>query len=246
MFVFTVILFGHFQMIMPSTDIVERPDQARIILNIVFCHPFEGDVMNMARPARFGVMIGGRKNLDLLNRLTGYKAAGKSAWKAAYQIKQPGDHIFFVEPEPYWEPAEGKFIVHYAKVVVNGFGLETGWDSAVGLKAEIIPLTRPYGLYAGNVFRGIVKINGRPAPFIDVEIEYYNKDKQYTAPAGPFTTQVVKTDGNGIFAYAMPKPGWWGFAALGEAEEKMLNKKDGKRYPVEIGAVIWVKAVEMK
>lgn len=232
-------------MIIPTTDIVERPDQSKITLNLVFCHPFEGDVMDMRKPERFGVMIKGEKRLDLLPTLSEYKINGMSAWQTTYQMKEPGDHIFYVEPKPYYEPAEEKFLIHCTKAVVNGFGLEEGWDQPVGLKAEIIPLSRPYGLYTGNLFCGLVKISGKPAPFVEVEVEYYNKEKKYKAPAGPFITQVIKTDANGVFSYAIPKAGWWGFAALGDGGT-MVNKKDGKTYPVELGAIIWVKTVEME
>jgi len=233
-------------MILPDKDIIESKEESEILFHLIFCHPFEGDVMNMEKPLKFGVLIRGNQKEDLLNILKGFRIDGKLAWKALYKIKRPGDYVFYAEPTPYWEPAEGKFIVHYTKVIVNAFGLEEGWDAEVGLKAEIIPLTRPYGLYTGNVFRGLVKVNGKPASFIPVEVEYYNRDKKYKAPAGPFVTQVIKTDDRGSFCYAMPKAGWWGFAALTEAEEKMKNPEDGKEYPVEIGAVIWVKVEDIK
>jgi cobalt/nickel transport protein len=245
-FVLILPLGGHFQMLVPSKDIVEDPANSTIKINCVFCHPFEGDVMNMVYPSQFGVVIKGSDKIDLLGALSEYKVEGLSAWEMEYKIKQPGDHLFYLVPEPYWEPAEGAFIVHYTKVVVNGFGLESGWDAEVGLKTEIVPLTRPYGLYAGNVFQGIVLVNGEPAPCTEVEVEYYNTDGKYSAPASPFVTQVIKTDADGVFSYAMPVGGWWGFAALNEAEDKMVNTLDGESYPVEIGALIWVHAVEMK
>ena len=56
-------------------------------------------------------------------------------------------------------------------------------------------------------------------------------------------TQVIKADANGVFTYSMPKAGWWGFAALNEDEKKI--KHNGKMYPVEIGAVIWVKTYQL-
>ena len=140
--------------------------------------------------------------------------------------------------------SEDSFIVHYTKVIVNAFGLEAGWDEELGLKTEIVPLTRPYGLYTGNVFQGIVKVNGEPAPFTEVEVEYFNEGGKVKAPADPMITQVVKTDTNGVFTYAMPKTGWWGFAALNEDENTMT--RDGKEYPVEIGAVIWVQTHNME
>ncbi|MCX7995493.1 MAG: DUF4198 domain-containing protein [candidate division WOR-3 bacterium] len=242
----TLPLYAHFQMVIPSSNIVGDQKLAGITLQLIFCHPFEQVLMNMERPIQFGVLIGGEKKEDLLRTIAEKKIEGFSTWTANYKLKQPGDHIFYVEPAPYWEPAEEKFIIHYAKTVVNGFGMEKGWDAEVGLETEIIPLTRPYGLYAGNLFCGLVKINGKPAPFIDVEIEYYNVDKKYSAPEDPYITQVVKTDGDGVFVYAMPKPGWWGFAALSERETKLLNKQDRKEYPVEIGAVLWVYVEEMK
>jgi cobalt/nickel transport protein len=167
-----------------------------------------------------------------------------SAWEANYRVRTPGDHIFYVEPKPYWEPAEDCFIVHYTKVVVNSLGVEEGWDEEVGLKTEIVPLTRPYGLWAGNVFQGIVKVNGKPAPGTEVEVEYYNKEGKIEAPGDPMITQVVKADPNGVFTYAMPQAGWWAFAALNTDEGKM--KHNGEQKPVEIGAVLWVRVHDMK
>jgi cobalt/nickel transport protein len=240
------LLYAHFQTLIPSTDICEDQAQATITLDLSFCHPFEGHLMHMARPAQFGVLIKGEKCIDLLNTLKQKKHDGLSTWHISYILTMPGDHVFFVEPQPYWESAEQTFIIHYTKVVVNGFGMELGWDAEIGLKTEIIPLTRPYGLYTGNLFQGIVLVNGTPAASIEVEVEYYNDEGTYTAPAGPFITQVIKTDANGVFSYAMPKTGWWGFAALSEDENTMINPADGKEYPVEIGALIWVRVVDME
>jgi cobalt/nickel transport protein len=53
-------------------------------------------------------------------------------------------------------------------------------------------------------------------------------------------TQVVKADGNGVFTYGRSQGGWWGFAAL-NTDERKIEGKD-----VEIGAVIWVRFIEMK
>jgi cobalt/nickel transport protein len=237
---------AHFQLLVPNSDIVEDPAANTIDINCIFCHPFEGETMNMVYPSEFGVVIKGGNKVDLLTTLAENKIDGLSAWRTEYKIEQPGDHVFYVIPKPYWEPAEETFIVHYTKVIVNGFGLELGWDAELGLKTEIVPLTRPYGIYAGNIFQGLVLVDGKPTPFTEVEVEYYNEDKTYSAPAAPYVTQVIKTDGDGVFSYAMPVAGWWGFAALNEAEEKMVNPVDSKSYPVEIGALIWIRTVDMK
>ncbi|MCK5014003.1 MAG: DUF4198 domain-containing protein, partial [Candidatus Omnitrophica bacterium] len=117
------------------------------------------------------------------------------------------------------------------------------WDDEIGLKTEIVPLTRPFGIYAGNVFQGIVKVNGKPAPFSEVEVEHYNEKGIYSAPKGSFVTQVVKCDGNGVFTYAVPKAGWWGFAALNEDDKTIKHGEEEKS--IEIGAVLWIKAREI-
>lgn len=240
--------YAHFQMLIPSDDMVSSPGERQLRLDIKFWHPFEGHGMSMDTPVQFGVRTGG-KNIDLRGSLQAHQfldSGGKNrdGFVATYGVAKPGDYIFYIEPKPYWEPAEETFIVHYTKVIVNGFGLEEGWDDEVGLKTEIVPLTRPYGLYTNNVFQGIVKLNGKPAPYSKVEVEYYNEGGKLKAPDDPMITQVVKTDANGVFTYAMPRAGWWGFAALHHDSKKMQH--DGKEYPVEIGALLWVKTRNMQ
>jgi len=113
------------------------------------------------------------------------------------------------------------------------------------LKTEIIPLSKPFGLYAGNVFQGIVKLDQKPVPYAEVEVEYYNEDGKAKAPTDYMVTQTVKADKNGVFTYAVPKAGWWGFAALNEADYE-LKLKSGEKKGVELGAVIWVKFHDWK
>ena len=149
-----------------------------------------------------------------------------------------------MEPKPYWEPAEDCFIIHYTKTIIAAFGADAGWDEPIGLKTEIVPLTRPFGLYAGNVFQGIVLVGGKPAPGTEVEVEFYNKDKKSEAPNDYFVTQVVKADKNGVFTFAVPKAGWWGFAGLNTSDKKI--KHDGEEKDVEIGAVLWIEFKDMK
>ena len=161
------------------------------------------------------------------------------AWESSYDIKTPGVYKFFVQPQPYFEPAEEKFISHVPKVIISSFGLEDSWDEPIGLKYEIIPMSKPFALYAGNLFQGKVLHDGKPAINVEVEVELYN-EFGLKAPSDAHITQVVKTDANGVFSFVMNHKGWWGFAAL--IEEGEIKHKDGKNYPVENGALIWIKA----
>ena len=232
---------AHFGMVIPSADVVVDKDKARVGLTVSFSHPMEGKGMDMARPKVFGVKDGDQKT-DLLPSLKPAKVMDHAAWTGEHVFKKPGVGTFYMVPEPYFEPAEDKFIEHLTKVVVPAFGEEEGWDAPVGLAAEIVPLTRPFGNYAGNVFTGKVLIDGKPAPDVAVEVEYYNKDKAYEAPNDYMVAQVVKTDANGVFNYAVPFAGWWGFAALADAPETI--QKDGVDKKVERGAVLWARFLE--
>lgn len=229
--------FAHFGMLIPSDSMVMQSDNRVINLKLSFSHPFEGEGMELVKPDRFGVMTAGKKK-DLIGSLKETKVMGHRAWDTNYKINRPGVYTFYMEPKAYWEPAEDSYIIHYTKTVVAAFGKEKGWDEPIGLRTEIVPLTRPFGLYAGNVFQGIVILDGEPVPYAEVEVEYYNKHGKAKAPTDYMVTQVVKADQNGVFTYAVPRAGWWGFAALNPSGKKMKYKGEDK--DVELGAVLWV------
>ncbi|RLB38024.1 MAG: DUF4198 domain-containing protein [Deltaproteobacteria bacterium] len=229
---------GHFGMVMPADNMGMQGDPRGVVLTLSLSHPMEGMGMDLERPAVFEVTVGDVKK-DLRMGVKEIRVMGHKAWQARYRIRRPGVYIFHMEPTPYWEPAEDCYIIHYTKTVVAAFGDEEGWDRELGLKTEIVPLTRPFGLYSGNVFQGIVKLGGQPVPFARVEVEYYNRDGKAVAPTDYMITQTLKADQNGVFTYAVPRPGWWGFAALNTSPEKRKHK--GEEKDVELGAVLWVK-----
>ena len=167
---------AHFGMVIPSDTMVMQEDQRSISLTLSFSHPMEMVGMDLVKPKIFAVSANGEKQ-DLLGGLKPATVMGHSAWETVYPIKRPGVYLFHMEPEPYWEPAEDCFIVHLTKTVVTAFGDDEGWDTELGLKTEIVPIAKPFGLYAGNVFQGIVKMNGTPVPFAEVEVEYYNQER---------------------------------------------------------------------
>jgi len=239
---------AHFGVILPSDDIVGQGENRTLELQVKFIHPAEGEYMEMARPQRFELYQGGQQQnlLPALEAKYFKKQAKAGFWGASYRVQRPGDYTFFVEPMPYWEPAEDKFILHYTKVCVSAFGLEDSWDKPLGIETEIVPLSRPYGLWTGNLFSGQVLLKGEPLPFAEIEIEYLNEAAvggKLTFPADPFVAQKIKADSRGVFHYAMPKAGWWGFAALSDADWKL--QKEGESKSVEIGAVYWVKATDL-
>ncbi|MCP3925002.1 MAG: DUF4198 domain-containing protein [Desulfobacterales bacterium] len=230
--------YAHFGMVIPSDSMVMQHDKRTISLNLSFSHPFEMIGMDLLKPAKFSVFENGKRK-NLMSSLKKTSVMKHSAYKLNYKVKRPGVYTFLMEPKPYWEPSEDCFIKHITKTVVTAFGDDEGWDFETGAITEIVPLSKPYGLYAGNLFQGIVKFKGKVVPFAEVEIEYYNKDKKAKSPTDYMITQTVKADKNGVFSYTAPKSGWWGFSALSTAPYKMKYK--GKAKDVELGAVLWVK-----
>lgn len=227
---------AHFGMVIPSNTMVLQEDSRTLTIQLSFSHPMEMVGMDLAKPKTFKVVSGGRQR-DALAQLVPASVLGHAAWQLEFAVTQPGVYIFCMEPQPYWEPGEDRYIVHHTKTIISAFGDDEGWDAEVGLKTEIVPLTRPFGLYAGNLFQGIVKLNGRPVPFSIVEIEFYNQGRKVSAPNDYMVAQTVKADANGVFSYSVPAPGWWGFAALNASDQKIDHTGPKE---VELGAVIWV------
>ncbi|PIP35111.1 MAG: DUF4198 domain-containing protein [Desulfobacterales bacterium CG07_land_8_20_14_0_80_52_14] len=229
---------AHFGMIIPSDSMIMQEDKRTVNLKLSFSHPFEGVGMELVKPKQCFVVVNGKKE-DLSGSLKPTQVMKHAAWEIDFPVKRPGIYAFYMEPAPYWEPAEDCFIIHHTKTVIAAFGDDEGWDKELGLKTEIVPLSKPYGLYAGNIFQGIVKLDGKPVPYAKVEVEFYNADQKARAPTEYMVAQTIKADSNGVFTYAAPKAGWWGFAALNSADFKL--KHEGKEKDVELGAVIWIK-----
>lgn len=234
---FSLPCLAHFGMVIPTANIVS-PKEKQVELTLSFSHPFEMVGMDMAKPSRFFVSHKGRQT-DLLDTLSAKEVLGRAGWHASFPVKRPGVYHLAMEPQPYWEPAEDALIIHYTKTTIAAYGGDVGWDEPLGLPTEIVPLLRPFGNYAGNSFSGQVLLDGKPLPFAEVEVELYNEDNRYRAPSDYHVTQVIKADANGIFNFTCPTAGWWGFAALSEADYTLANP-EGKEKPVELGAVYWI------
>ncbi len=222
---------AHFLTFLPSTDNIEINEEANLSFDAMFIHPFEQKGMTMEKPE--GIFYKNKK-LPLIET----KKLGFKSWQTNYKVKRPGVYQFYVKPQAYFEPAEEKFIVHVPKVIVSAYGFENGWDEPIGLKYEIVPLVKPFGLYSGNLFQGKVLYNGEAISNVEVEVEFFN-EIGLKAPKNSHITQVIKTDENGVFSFVMNQKGWWGFAALIEDGQKEYK---GNKYPIENGALLWIKA----
>ena len=124
--------------------------------------------------------------------------------------------------------------------IVTAFGDDEGWDTELGLKTEIVPLSKPFGLWEHNVFQGIVKLDGEPVPYAEVEVEFYNDGGAATVPDELMITQTVKADGNGVFTYAAASARLVGLCRAQHRRLHPAEQDSGEDKAVELGAVIWV------
>jgi cobalt/nickel transport protein len=228
---------AHYGMIIPDDAMVSQEDGRSVGLTLSFSHPFERDGMVLEEPVSFTVTHEG-ETTDLLGDLNSAEVMGQPGYTLDYPLARPGTYVFAMEPQPYWEPAEDSYITHYTKTYVSAFGDDEGWDTELGLRTEIVPLSKPFGLWEGNVFQGMVMLEGEAVPYAEVEVEYYNEDGDAEVPSDLMITQTIKADANGVFAYATPTDGWWGFGALNTAPETL--DYEGEEKEIELGAVIWV------
>ncbi|MCF0253413.1 MAG: DUF4198 domain-containing protein [Duodenibacillus sp.] len=233
---------AHFGLLVADRSALADQQAASVKVTAAFCHPMEQVGMTMARPERFIVSAGGQSQ-NLAGALAPARVLGKEAWSFEWKPRRPGLYQLAFVPQPYWEPAEDCYIVHYAKLCLSAYGEEDGWDEPVGLPAEIQPLTRPFGLYAGQVFTGRVLVGGKPAAGVPVEIEFWNEGGLRAAPTPLHATQVVRADERGVFSFSAPWAGWWGCAAL--TAGRITIERDGKEKPVEEGAVLWMEFSEL-
>ncbi len=254
--------FAHFQMLYTPESALSKG--ATIELREVFTHPFADEhTMDMGlqhdtktlAPVEDFYVISKDKKTDLLGTLKpvswkGHHNSG-SAYQSQYKARRMGDHLFVLQPAPYYEANEDIYIQQITKMIVNVAGAPTDWDKELGLKAEIVPLTKPYSIWTGSTFSGIVMNEGKPVPFAEIEVEYLNRDVDLAANAmGPayveapqdsFVTMGIKADQDGKFTFGIPKAGWWGFCALGAGSDTEYKGKE-----LSQDAVIWVQAKDMK
>jgi len=253
---------AHFLVVYTPQTAIQRATD--LPFHLIFTHAFHGGPsMAMEKPQRFyyakrsapGEEI---EQVDLSQYLEPIDWAGEngpvSAWKATVPrnvVRSLGDYQVVVEPTPYLEETEQLYIQQFAKVMVNVGGVPGNWSETLGLPAEIHALNKTYANWTGGIFRGVVLGNGVPMPYTQVEVEYLNHaldtdnnrfaaQGAITAPHPSLEAMVILTDANGQFSFALPRAGWWGFAALSVGPAKEYNGK-----PLSQDAILWVQATDL-
>ncbi|MBQ7738746.1 MAG: DUF4198 domain-containing protein [Desulfovibrionaceae bacterium] len=262
MFAFSSQAFAHFMMTYTPQTVLEKAKD--LDMRIVFTHPAEaGHTMDMGGVKEFYALHkrgdSEVKKIDFMKSLKEITWTNPESKNKAYaaliskkDIKSMGDYMFIMVPGYYFEKEEGSYMQQITKLLVNVGGIPGNWNEPAGLPCEIVPMSKPYGLWTGNVFQAQVLSGGKPVANAELEVEYMShkpdlkknglvKKCDVDYPNDVLVTQTIVTDSNGVFSFGLPRAGWWGFAALGVGPEK---QHDGKEMSQD--AVIWVQAVDMK
>ena len=253
---------SHFQMIYTEQSALNKAQDLEFAM--VFTHPFAaGHTMGMGEPEAFYLLHqrgddGEPEKVDLREYLQAVTWTSLTNAGKAYVANVPrkvarslGDYVFVLQPAPYYEGEEDKYIQQITKTIVNVGGVPGNWGSEVGLPAEIVPYDKPYANWKGGVFRGIVLSGGKAVPNAELEIEYMNHAPNIgarrfenaaavEAPHNAFKTMSIRADAGGEFVIGLPKAGWWGICAL-----KVGPQKEHKGKPLSQDAVLWVQVTDM-
>lgn len=241
--------FAHFQSLYTPDLTLDRPGE--VPLKAIFWHPFsEGPNVDMPRPLELFSINRGERT-DLMGSLEEIVFEGPDnaaiAYDATLPVPRAGDYVTVLVGDYYFDEASDFYIQQIAKTVLNYGGLPTDWNEPVGLPTEIVPLTKPYNVLAGSTFTGRLLSDGNPLPDFEIEITYLSAEPDMetnTAPEPSVTAPeggilVTTTDDNGVFTVGLPRPGFWGFGALGAGPD--YRHEDGTY--ISQDAILWVEAV---
>jgi cobalt/nickel transport protein len=254
---------GHFQLLYTEEAALNGGQATNLLM--LFTHPAHGGPnMDMGVPEALYVISQRGEDADpVTTDLTEYLEpitwTGEQGSSQAYAASLPravtrslGDYVFVLQPAPYYEGGEDKYIQQYTKMLMNIGGVPGNWAEPVGLPAEILPLDKPYANWTGGVFRGIVLSAGSPVPNAGLEVEYINyapdlfahsfaTEPDIALPQGSFGTMSIRANARGEFTIGLPKAGWWGICALAVGPD---TEHEGK--PLSQDAVIWVQVKDIQ
>ena len=221
---------AHFNIILPDDYgawLATKGDT--VPYRFIWGHGYEHVWFDAAKPvALFAVSPSGGK-ADLLSELRPIKVRGADeqdygAYSFDLEATERGDYVVAMKAALIWDEGEEVFLQDYAKSILH-VQTKLGWDRALGLKFEIVPLTRPYGLQVGGVIQMQLLYDGEPLPGCEVEFEKLQPDipDESDLPGEEFITFEAKGDPNGIVTFGLHEEGWFAITAVRETGKEITS-----------------------
>jgi len=197
-----------------------------VAYRLIWGHGYEHIWFDINKPESFVVYApdGSKKDLLPLLKTIEVKAVSgeeHDAYSFFYKPGARGDHVLGLVAGIQWDEEDGVWLRDYAKAVLH-VQSEGDWDREVGHTAEIIPMSRPYGLLPGDALSFKVIYRNKPAAGVRVERELLSEKTpgESELPSEPFIAYSAKTDERGFVTFSFPGPGWYGVTAICESGEK--------------------------
>ncbi len=210
--------------------------------------PFQGIVRDLLPPKAFMVLPNGKSEpvaLSIANIKDYATGKERRGYRPHYTPTQKGDYYLCLVSTPAFVQEIGEVWQEFTKIALH-VNTETAWQRPVGLKAEIVPLSRPYGLESGALFRGCVLFQGKPVKDALIQATLYHgifipSEDLPSNPKGQIDFArmypSVRTDANGLFALTLNQPGWWLISARLPQGYSTLG---GQKFPFIIRASLWL------
>lgn len=214
-------------------------------------HPFADDRFDAEKgPARVSVFgpLGGSTDKTAAVTSTTIQYAGHevSGWRLRWKVpkKEAGDFILAWETEYFEKPHRN--LRDHTKIFAHVPGGETpghqlGWSQPVKSPLEILPLTRPYWIPVGGVFRGqVVQLEQTrqvPVRGAVVEAETWGEPQTNPVPELAAYRRAELTDPSGCFAVSLDRPGWW---LVSTATDGGPGEQGGLEGRIVDRAVVWI------
>lgn len=165
------------------------------------------------------------------------REGGSNDWTLSFTPKLAGDHVVAFQGQPYERGIS--LVQDFVKVIVHVEGSERGWEKPSRQRLEVAPLSRPYAIDVGSVWRAQVLSQGQPVAGAVVTIEPWIEE------GGPADTppyrrhRLERTGQGGEVSVTFDRPGWWMLSA--EHAPGRQVQRGGSRLQEILRAILWVK-----
>ncbi len=232
----------------PASAPADQKIDEEVDVLITMMRPFQYEGLVMDMPQMFAVLrydsatpvkdgLAQPERRDLLGDLEEIRYLNQKAWGANVALTQPGLYQFIIEGRPWWDAAHGRFLQHYVKTTLPVYGVERGWSLPAGLRFEIVPLSRPFGLTAPAMFSGVALMDGKPLAAASVRMARINTEKR-SVPTSWHEDIAARTNNKGEFAFVLNQPGWW--VCMASIPGDPLKGPDGQPKPLQLGTLFWL------
>ncbi len=165
--------FADLGLILPDTPMIDDPEKKTLGLIVAVVNPATGQGFPIERPQVLTALRYSGENMERSEHLSVIAEAvayGARAWTTEIALPHPGVYHLIMQTKPCWFPEQDTFVQYITKVQVPAYGSAEGWNKPDNVNFEVVPLSRPFGLYAGMSFSGQAMFDGKPMPGAIIEV----------------------------------------------------------------------------